>query len=95
MLGFKSTVDATETEMTFDVFASGERRSAAIHYLGTICAPDEALGRIYAQKIFGRRQEHRSLWLVRRSASLTNSVDRLVVVDAAKRDKKSPERKTG
>lgn len=85
MLGFKLAPEISANQITFDVFASGERRSAAINYLGSICAPDESLGRIYAKKIFGRRQEHRSLWIVRRSSVLAGLVDRLVVDGTAKK----------
>jgi len=75
----KSKGDSGAAVVVFDIFASADRRSAAITYLGSLEAPSEELGRIYAQRMFARRNEHRSLWLVRRSSELNEAVERISV----------------
>jgi 1,2-phenylacetyl-CoA epoxidase PaaB subunit len=74
---------AAETEpasrlRVYDIFGSASRKSAQIAYLGSLEAPNPALGRIYAAKIFARRAECRRLWIYERNQLEQASTGELV-----------------
>lgn len=61
----------------FDVFAASGRRAAAITHLGSVPAPNRALADIYVRRMFARRHEQQTLWLVPRVDDAHWSLERI------------------